>query len=98
MGLFEFLMLFCFGFSWPFSIVKSWRSKSAKGKSLGFMLLVEVGYVFGILHKIFYSFNWVIWAYVALFLLVGFDLVLYFRNSRYDRERDRLDGKVAQNA
>ena len=98
MGLFEFLMLFCFGFSWPFSIVKSWRSKSAKGKSLGFMLLVEVGYIFGILHKIFYSFNWVIWAYVALFLLVGFDLVLYFRNRRYDREWDRLAGKIVQDA
>ena len=43
MGLFEFLMLCCFGFSWPFSIAKSLRSKSAKGKSLGFMLLIEGG-------------------------------------------------------
>lgn len=43
MGLFEFLMLCCFGFSWPFSIAKSLRSKSGKGKSLGFMLLIEGG-------------------------------------------------------
>ena len=42
MGLFEFLMLCCFGFSWPFSIAKSLKSKSAKGKSLGFMLLIEM--------------------------------------------------------
>ena len=86
MGLFEFLMLCCFGFSWPFSIMKSLRSKSAKGKSLGFMLLVELGYVFGLIHKIFFSYNWVIWAYVVLFVLVGFDIALYFRNRRYDRD------------
>ena len=85
MGLFEFLMLVCFGFSWPFSILKSIRSRSAKGKSIMFMLLVELGYVFGIVHKILYSFNWVIWAYVALFALVGVDICLYFRNLRYDR-------------
>lgn len=85
MGLFEFLMLCCFGFSWPFSIAKSLRSRSSKGKSLGFMLLIELGYVFGLIHKIFFSYNWVIWAYVALFVLVGFDIILYFRNLRYDR-------------
>ena len=88
MGIFEFLMLCCFGFSWPFSIAKSLKSKSAKGKSLGFMLLVEVGYVFGIIHKVLYSYNWVIWAYVSLFLLVGVDIVLYFRNAALDRQRD----------
>ena len=88
MGVFEFLMLCCFGFSWPFSIAKSLKSKSAKGKSLGFMLLVEAGYVFGIIHKLLYSRNWVIWAYVALFLLVGVDIMLYFRNTVLDRRRE----------
>jgi hypothetical protein len=88
MGIFEFLMLCCFGFSWPFSIVKSLKSRSAKGKSLGFMLLVEVGYVFGIIHKVLYSYNWVIWAYVVLFLVVAVDIALYFRNSALDRQRD----------
>ena len=88
MGVFEFLMLCCFGFSWPFSIAKSLKSKSAKGKSLGFMLLVEAGYVFGIIHKLLYSRNWVIWAYVALFLLVGVDIMLYFRNTVLDRQRE----------
>ena len=88
MGIFEFLMLCCFGFSWPFSIAKSLKSKSAKGKSLGFMLLVEVGYVFGIIHKVLYSYNWVIWAYVVLFLVVAVDIALYFRNSALDRQHD----------
>lgn len=94
MGIFEFLMLCCFGFSWPFSIAKSLKSKSAKGKSLGFMLLVEVGYVFGITHKILYSCNWVIWAYVFLFLLVGVDIALYFRNAALDRQKDKSNFMV----
>lgn len=85
MGIFEFLMLFCFGFSWPFSIAKSIRSRSTKGKSLMFMVLIEFGYVFGIVHKILYNYNWVIWMYVFLFLLVMVDLVLYFRNRRLER-------------
>ena len=51
------------------------------------MLLVEAGYDFGIVHKILFSFNWVIWAYVVLFLLVAVDIALYFRNSSLDRKR-----------
>jgi len=88
MGIFEFLMLFCFGFSWPFSIMKSIRSRSAKGKSIMFMLLVECGYVFGIIHKWLYSRNWVIWAYIVLFCVVAVDICLYFRNARLDRMRE----------
>ena len=85
MGVFEFLMLFCFGFSWPFSILKSIRSRSTKGKSLMFMLLIFLGYIFGIIHKVLYNFNWVTWAYVLLLFLVGVDLVLYWRNWRHER-------------
>ena len=85
MGIFEFLMLVCFGASWPFSIIKSLRSKSTKGKSLMFMTLIELGYVFGIIHKLLYSYNWVIWMYITLFLVVAFDIALYFRNRRLDK-------------
>ena len=85
MGIFEFLMLVCFGASWPFSIIKSLRSKSTKGKSLMFMTLIELGYVFGIIHKLLYSYNWVIWMYITLFLVVAFDIALYFRNHRLER-------------
>lgn len=87
MGIFEFLMLFCFGFSWPFSILKSVRSKSTKGKSLLFMVLIELGYVFGIIHKAFYNYNWVIWMYLVLFSLVAVDLVLYWRNWRIEHRK-----------
>ena len=85
MGIFEFLMLFCFGFSWPFAILKSLKSRSTKGKSLMFMLLVELGYVFGIIHKVLYNFNWVTWVYVVLFFLVATDVFLYWRNRQYEK-------------
>ncbi len=85
MGIFEFMMLLCFGASWPFSIAKSLKSRSTKGKSLRFMLLVELGYVFGITHKLVYSLDWVVWAYVTLFFIVGADICLYFRNLRFER-------------
>ena len=91
MGLFEFLMLFCFGFSWPFAIAKSIKSKSTKGKSLMFMLLVIAGYVFGIIHKVLYNFNWVTWVYVILMLLVSFDVFLYWRNRRYEKRCERVN-------
>ena len=94
MGIFEFLMLFCFGFSWPFAIAKSLRSRSTKGKSLMFMLLIELGYIFGIVHKVLNNFNWVTWVYVALFAIVGFDVYLYWRNRRYEREQERAAGHV----
>ena len=89
MGIFEFLMLVCFGFSWPFSILKSIRSRSTKGKSLVFMLLVLCGYVFGIIHKLLYSRDWVIWAYATAMLLVVIDLLLYVRNWLGEREAAR---------
>ena len=84
MGIFEFLMLFCFCFSWPFAILKSYRSRSTKGKSFLFMLLIIAGYAFGILHKVLNDFNWVTWAYVAGMLLVTIDLALYWRNRRIE--------------
>ena len=32
----ETLMIICFGLSWPLSVYKSWKSRTAKGKSLQF--------------------------------------------------------------
>ena len=89
MGGFEFMMLVCFGFSWPFSILKSIRSRSTKGKSLVFMLLVLCGYIFGLIHKLLYSRDWVIWAYATAMLLVIIDLLLYVRNWLGEREAAR---------
>ena len=79
MGVFEFLMLFCFGFSWPFSILKSLKSRSTKGKSLMLMLLILFGYVFGIIHKVLNSFDYVTYLWAFNMLLVSCDLLLYYR-------------------
>ena len=54
-----------------------------------FMLLVELGYVFGIVHKLLNDCNWVIWMYIVLFLVVAVDIALYFRNRRFDLAASR---------
>lgn len=77
-------MLVCFGISWPFSIAKSIKSRSTQGKSIVFLCFVEIGYVFGIVHKIINNFNWVTYVYMVLFCVVGIDILLYLRNRRLD--------------
>lgn len=42
----EIRMLVAFGCLWPFNIMKSWRSKTAKGKSVAFEIIVVCGYDF----------------------------------------------------
>ncbi len=81
MSPFEAGMLICFGISWPTSIAKSLRTKNVSGKSPMFMAIVAMGYVSGILHKVFFNYDWVVWLYVLNFLMVSFDLFLYFRYS-----------------
>lgn len=73
-------MMLCFGFAWPFSIYKSWHSRSTKGKSVVFLYVVLAGYIAGIMHKILYNFNPVIVFYIINFLLVSADIVIYHRN------------------
>ena len=87
MSLFEFVMLVCFGASWPFSIARSMRTRSVAGKSPIFMSLVIVGYASGFLHKLIYSWDWVAWLYIANLAMVGFDLCLYFRYRVPERAR-----------
>lgn len=79
MSVFEIGMLVAFGFSWPISISKALRTKKVAGKSPLFMIIIMLGYVSGILHKVFYSYDFVLWLYVLNLLMVGFDLFLYLR-------------------
>ncbi len=87
MSIFEAMMLVCFGLSWPMNILKSWRTRSAVGKSLAFLLIIEVGYICGMLNKVLVKFDWVFFLYVLNFCMVGTDVILYFRNRRLDRLR-----------
>lgn len=79
MSVFEILMLVSFGFAWPANIYKSIKSKSVKGKSLTFLYIILIGYVMGILHKVFYNFDFVIIFYGINFLMVLADLILYYK-------------------
>ena len=82
MSIFEIIMLLCFGFAWPFSIRKSYVSRSNNGKSLVFLIVVIIGYLAGILNKILYNYDLVIWFYVLDMTMVIIDTALYVRNYR----------------
>ena len=84
MSLFEILMLICFGAAWPFSIVRSYRSRMTGGKSLPFLYIVLLGYAAGILHKIFFSYDLVIFLYGVNGMMVATDIALYHRNRRLE--------------
>lgn len=84
-------MLVCFGISWPFNIAKSIRSRTAKGKSVAFELLIIAGYLCGLVGKfILGNLSYVVFFYIADILMVAADLVLTLRNRRLDRERDNI--------
>lgn len=86
----EIAMLCLFGCSWPFNIAKAIRAKTAKGKSIGFELLVLTGYLIGLFGKLYAykqagTLAYSVWFYIADILMVSIDLVLYFVNVRRDR-------------
>lgn len=84
MSPFEILMVLCFGAAWPFSIYRSWKSKTTAGKSLFFLLVIFTGYLAGIAHKLLYAMDGVIFLYMLNGLMVATDILLYFRNRRLD--------------
>ena len=88
---FEAVMLVCFGVSWPVSVVKSYRARTAKGKSILFLLAIWIGYVFGLAGKILLavetgSIPYVLFIYAFNLIVVSLDLILYFRNLRLDKK------------
>lgn len=75
-------MLICFGAAWPVSIYKSYTSKKVEGKSVAFLFIIVVGYIAGIIHKLLYSPDAVIYLYILNSLMVSIDIALYYRNKR----------------
>ena len=84
MGIFEAIMLICFGASWPVSIWRTYKVKNPVGKSIGFLALIIIGYAAGIVNKITGNMDWVLWLYVLNLLMVSADLflVIYYRKLR----------------
>ena len=95
----EVVMLVLFGISWPFNLIKSIKSKNTKGKSLLFLILIDVGYIAGITSKFFsetfvWSTDWWIFMiYVINFAFVTADLIMYFIN-RNREKRIQLEQAV----
>jgi len=92
--IFEIIMILSFGASWPLNVIKSYKARTTKGKSLGFLLLIFFGYIAGIISKFVneaymaeISSKWyVLFFYFLNFIMVGADLVLYVRNSKLDKK------------
>ncbi len=85
--LLESFMVICFGISWPLSIVKSYRSRTAKGKSILFICFILVGYAFGIASKLVMDkINYSLIFYIINFVMVFVDFLLYFRNVKLDNQ------------
>ncbi|MBQ7799881.1 MAG: hypothetical protein IJ370_05260 [Oscillospiraceae bacterium] len=93
----EIIMIVSFGASWPLNVVKSYKARTAKGKSLGFLLLIFGGYIAGIASKFVneaymqsFSEKWyVLFFYFLNITMVGLDLILYFRNKRLDKLNEK---------
>lgn len=89
----EIAMLVAFGASWPFNIIKSYRSRTAKGKSVIFEIIVTIGYLFGVAGKFITYHQTGVLAYSAWFYfiditMVAIDMVLYVRNTALDKAED----------
>lgn len=85
----EAVMIVLFGVSWPFNIAKSWKSKTAKGKSLMFEIIVIVGYLVGIYgkyntYKLTGSLPYPTYFYILDIVMVTVDLILTLRNKALD--------------
>ena len=79
----ELLMVLCFGISWPISIYKTLKSKTAAGKSPVFIGCIVFGYICGIISKILSdNITYVFVFYCINLVTTSFDLGLnfYFRN------------------
>ena len=89
----EIAMILAFGASWPINVIKSYKARSAKGKSISFLILIFVGYIAGIASKFTndaymasFAQKWyVLVFYFINIMMVSADIVLYVRNRRLDK-------------
>lgn len=94
MSIFEVMMLLCFGAAWPLSIYKSYTSKINSGKSLGFLLVIILGYVCGIINKMLYNPDIVMYLYVLNMAMVSIDACLWVRNNRLAKNSNTQRGET----
>lgn len=81
----ETVMLICFGLSWPVSLIKTLRAKSAKSSSISFMCLILVGYTAGIIAKVMTTgCNFVFYVYIFNVVMVLANLIVTLKNRAAD--------------
>ena len=93
----EIIMVVSFGASWPMNVMKSYKARTTKGKSLAFLLLIFFGYIAGIASKLvneaymaqFASKWYVLVFYCINITMVGIDLCIYVRNKKLDKEAEK---------
>ena len=90
----EIIMILSFGASWPMNVMKSYKARTTKGKSLAFLCLIFFGYIAGITSKLlneaymssFASKWYVLVFYIINLMMVGTDLCIYYRNYLLDKK------------
>lgn len=95
--LLEIVMIVSFGASWPLNVIKSYKARTTKGKSLPFLLLIFFGYIAGITSKLInqsymqqFSTKWYVLVFYCLnLIMVGIDLLLYARNYKLDKNMQK---------
>lgn len=98
----EIIMIVSFGASWPLNVIKSYKARTTKGKSLPFLLLIFFGYVAGIMSKFMneeymadFSKKWYVLVFYFLNItMVGLDLIMYIRNYKLDKKREASEGEI----
>ena len=90
----EIVMILSFGASWPMNVMKSYKARTAKGKSIAFLCLIFFGYIAGIASKFSneaymaaFAEKWyVLFFYFLNLIMVGIDILLYIRNKHLDKK------------
>ena len=85
--LLEIIMIVSFGASWPMNVIKYFKTRTTKGKSLAFLCLIFFGYIAGIASKFVndaymaqIAQKWyVLFFYCLNLIMVGADLLIYYR-------------------
>lgn len=85
----ETAMLICFGCSWPLSLIKNFRARSAKNMSFGFIFFIMLGYSSGILAKLLArNISYVLIFYALNLAMAAANMAIYFFNRRIDKSKN----------
>lgn len=86
----ETIMIISFGISWPMNLIRSYRSRSTKGKSILFNYFILFGYICGVISKILsHTFNLAFYFYFPNIIMVTCDIILYYRNKKLEKTAEK---------